>query len=109
MRGVFISVINSLFDQNRDETHGIKTVGFQGDLVNYPRDLARGLAARSLVKEIVSLKMLVILEFAITSCYVTFFDVTFMSLVCSCIAYPVKSYLPINLFVSKVHPINKAV
>lgn len=77
--------------------------------VNYPRALARGLAARSMVKEIVSLKMLVILEFAITSCYVTFFDVTFMSLVCSCIAYPVNSSLPINLFVSQVHPINKAV
>ena len=77
--------------------------------VNYPRALARGLAARSMVKEIVSLKMLVILEFAITSCYVTFFDVTFLSLVRSCIAYPVNSSLPINLFVSQVHPINKAV
>ena len=77
--------------------------------VNYPRALARGLAARSMVKEIVALKMLVILEFAITSCYVTFFDVTFLSLVCSCVAYPVNSSLPINLFVSKVHPRNKAV
>lgn len=27
MRGAFISVINRLFDRNRDETHGIKTVG----------------------------------------------------------------------------------
>ena len=77
--------------------------------VNYPRVLARGLAVRSMVKEIVSLKMLVILEFAITSCYVTFFYVMFLSLVCSCIAYPVNSSLPISLFVSQVHPINKAV
>ena len=77
--------------------------------VDYPRAKARGLAVRSMVKEIVSLKMLVILEFAITSCYVTFFDVTFLSLVCSCVAYPVNSSLPSNLFVSQVHPRNKAV
>ena len=77
--------------------------------MNYPRVKARGLSACSMVKEIIELKMLVILEFAMTSCYVTFFDVTFLSLVCSYIAYPVNSSLPINLFVSQVRSINKAV